>query len=316
LIQAGLAGPFANYEGYYPIDPSVFLPKGSIYKASGKKLDQSFFTSLMYKPSETQSLYFTYDHVNAILGSSNFGGIRVSSFNSGSLNKQMGDSLGSKGTLYEAGYKGSFLHNTLYFGAAVFQQIKVGAQLGGPNYTIRDNGLEFDSVYQPTKALSVNANMTFQDATAFGSDFFQETDNYLDLYPTTYSIDGTTGTGRGAVNYQSYHPPGDRMQAPGVPRFLANFFVDYKFAHGWGVGVGPQIIGSQHANDQGTLIIPTEYELDGYVYYKQKRWDARLNITNLTNNRVLDPIDVSFAGNDVIFVRKPISASITVRYHL
>jgi outer membrane receptor protein involved in Fe transport len=315
LIQVGLSGPFANYDGYYPITPSVFLPKGSLYNVAGKKFDQSYFTSLMYKPTETQSLYFTYDHVNAILGSANFGGVHASSFNSGSLNHQLGDSLGSKGTLYEAGYKGSFLHNTLYFGAALFQQIKFGAQLGGPNYKIRDNGLELDTVYQPTKALSINANATFQQATAFGDAFFQESGNYLDLYPTTITVDGQTGTGYGATNYQTYSPPGGRMRAPGVPQFLGNVFVDYKFVHGFGFGVGPQIIGSQNANDQGTLKIPTEYQLDGYIYYKQKHWDARLNITNITNRRVLDPIDVSFAGNDVIFVRKPISASLTMRYH-
>jgi hypothetical protein len=42
----------------------------------------------------------------------------------------------------------------------------------------------------------------------------------------------------------------------------------------------------------------------------------RLNITNLTNQRVLDPIDTSFAGNDVIYVRAPIAASITIRAHM
>ena len=106
------------------------------------------------------------------------------------------------------------------------------------------------------------------------------------------------------------------MKAPGVPSFLANVFIDYKLPNGFGFGLGPQIIGKQNANDQGTLVIPAEYQLDGYLYYRQKRWDARINITNLTNKRILDPIDVSFAGNDVIFVRKPISASLTVRLHL
>jgi hypothetical protein len=41
-----------------------------------------------------------------------------------------------------------------------------------------------------------------------------------------------------------------------------------------------------------------------------------VNIKNMTNARLLDPIDVSFAGNDTIFVRPPISASLTVRIHL
>ncbi|HEY5228348.1 MAG TPA: hypothetical protein VIJ19_07380, partial [Opitutaceae bacterium] len=62
--------------------------------------------------------------------------------------------------------------------------------------------------------------------------------------------------------------------------------------------------------------IPSEYEFDGYVAYAPtKKWDVRLNITNLTNNRILDPIDTSFAGNDVIYVRAPISASLTIRVH-
>ena len=51
------------------------------------------------------------------------------------------------------------------------------------------------------------------------------------------------------------------------------------------------------------------------TYTPSKRWDLRLNITNLLSNRVLDPIDVSFAGNDVIYVRAPISASMTLRLH-
>jgi outer membrane receptor protein involved in Fe transport len=56
--------------------------------------------------------------------------------------------------------------------------------------------------------------------------------------------------------------------------------------------------------------------MDGYITYTpSKRWDVRLNITNLFNHRILDPIDVSFAGNDVIFVRPPISASLTLRVH-
>jgi outer membrane receptor protein involved in Fe transport len=316
MVQVGLAGPFADYEGYYPIDPSVYLPKGGIYQVSGDDHDNSFFSSLVFKPTETQSVYFTYDHVNAILGTSNFGGIHVSSFDSGDLDEQLQKSLSSTSTLYELGYKGSFLHNTLYMGATFFQQTKIGAQLGGPDYKIRDNGLELDTVYQPSKALSFNANATFQDATAYGNAFFQETGNYLDLYPTTMTVDGQPGTGYGSVNYQTYAPPGGKMAAPGVPKFLANFFVDYKLHNGLGIGIGPQIMGKQNANDQGTLVIPAQYQLDGYVYYHYKKWDFRVNVTNITNERVLDTIDVSFAGNDVIFVRKPISASLTIRYHL
>ena len=108
------------------------------------------------------------------------------------------------------------------------------------------------------------------------------------------------------------------MRRPGRSRSCSSTCSpSYKTKNGWGVGLGPQIIGRQDANDNDTLHIPTEYELDGYILWvPSKRWDVRVNLTNITSARVLDPIDVSFAGNDTIFVRKPISASITFRLHL
>jgi outer membrane receptor protein involved in Fe transport len=149
-----------------------------------------------------------------------------------------------------------------------------------------------------------------------GGFFFQETGSYLDAYDPSTPVDGTFGTGNGAVNYVGWNPPSGRMRAPGVPQLIGNLFVEYKTRNGWGIGVGPNFIGKQYANDQDSLYIPNEYELDGYILWvPSKRWDVRLNVTNITNNRILDPIDVSFAGNDVIYVRKPISASGTLRLH-
>ena len=58
-----------------------------------------------------------------------------------------------------------------------------------------------------------------------------------------------------------------------------------------------------------------ETELDGFVFYRRKSWEFRVNVTNITNARLVDPIDVSFAGNDTVFVRKPISASLTIKKH-
>jgi outer membrane receptor protein involved in Fe transport len=155
--------------------------------------------------------------------------------------------------------------------------------------------------------------------------FFEETGNYLDAYATTTPVDGTHGTGIGAVNYNAYQtanpyyytPPNGRIRAAGVPAVLGNLFVDYKLPYGFDIGGGPNFIGRQNQDDEGLLHIPSEYEVDAYIAYApSKRWDARVNITNLTNNRILDPIDTSFAGNDVIYVRAPVSASITIRVHL
>ncbi len=315
--------PYYNYYGYYSLPAPIYYNRGALYHYSASKNDPSYFISLVYKLTDTQSVYITYDEVDAIHGQTNFGGIYNG--NHGAAN--VASDINNRSTLYEAGYKGSFLNNTLFGGLAVYQQIKNEPQPPPPhgeaplpNTIVKSQGIELDMVYQPTKRLSINANMTYQSVTLFGS-FFEETGNYLDAYATTTPVDGTFGTGVGAVNYGAYQgyaytPPGGREKAPGVPQLLGNLFVDYKLPYGFDIGGGPNFIGRQNQDDEGLLHIPSEYEFDAYLAYApNKKFDVRLNVTNLLNNRILDPIDTSFAGNDVIYVRAPISASLTLRLH-
>jgi len=304
-------GYYNSFFTYVPLASPVYIPEGGSsstitgYNNSRTVNDQSFFVSLTYKPTEDSTLYVTYDHVDGILGSSNFGGIDA---------VYLDQVLSTKSTLYEAGYKQSFLKNTLYFSADYFQQLKYGSQITGGKFPIKDNGLELEAVYQPSKAWNFNANLTFQDATAFGV-FYQSAGNYLDSFDPATPVDGTHGTGVGTPNFTLYFPPGGRMRAPGIPQVEANAFVEYTSPLGWGAGVGPQYIGKQYANDEDTLYIPPEVEFDGFVFYGRKNWDVRVNVKNMLNSRLLDPIDVSYAGNSLVFVRPPIRASITLRLH-
>jgi len=294
-----------------PLAAPVYIPEGgssSTYTGYNHQRgvnDQSFFTSLSFKPTDESSIYATYDHVDAVLGSSNFGGVDA---------QYLDQTLSTKSTLYEVGYKQSILKNTLYFAADVFQQLKYGTQITGGKYPIKDQGIELEAVYQPSRAWNLNANLTYQEASTYGV-FFQSTGNYLDAFATTTPVDGTYGTGLGSPNFTGYAPPSGKMRAPGIPQVQANAFAEYTSPMGWGIGLGPQFIGRQYANMQDTLYIPPETELDGYVFYGMKDWDVRVNVKNILNQRLLDPIDVSFAGNSLIYVRPPITASITIRYH-
>ena len=339
-IQATDSSPPVIEQGYnafytyYPLATPIYIPRGQSsplmvdessmgdgvhstyegFNTSGSKTDESYFLSLGYKLTDTTSVYATYDRATAILGTSNFGGLNVNPVG-GNAAASLAKSLSALSTLYEVGIKSSFLNNTLYGSIAAFQQTKLGVQIGGATDKIKDQGIEVDAVYQPSKSWTVNGNFTYQDATVFGGYFFQETGNYLDTYNADYIVDGHPGTGLGAPNFTGYQPPTGRMRAPGIPQLQANLFLVYTSPMGWGAGIGPQIQGKQYANDQETLHIPTEAEWDGYLFYGKKEWDVRLNIKNLLNQRLLDPIDVSFAGNDTIYVRPPITASITFRYH-
>jgi outer membrane receptor for monomeric catechols len=313
--------------------PGIYVPRGSIYYAADTVNNPSYFASLVYKTSETSSFYVSYNRVNAVLGSLNYGGLNVAEITDGAntpigtpdqYHGQLDTSLKTKSTLVEAGYKQSLLGNTLFLDAAIYQQIKNEPQVQGPAYQVKAEGVELDAVYQPTKALSVNANFTYQSVTDIGSAFFQQTYSYLDGFPVGFTVDGQSGTGNGSPNFSAvpenfyagyYSPPGSRMKAPGVPEVLFNLFVQYEWKSGFGVGAGPQYQGRQYADDQDALYIPAEFEFDGFVYFKAKTWDVTLNVKNFTNERILDPIDVTFAGNDAIYVRPPITASATIRYH-
>jgi outer membrane receptor for monomeric catechols len=312
--------PYVN-DNIFPNGPpptGTYLPKGAYYKANATANDPSLFGSLVFKLSDTQSVYASYNRTEAVLGSANYGGVDVSSSN----NSTLANDLKTKSTLYEAGYKQSLLSNTLFVGAAVYQQTKTEPQILGPSILVKSEGIELDAVYQPAKNLTINANFTYQSVTDFTASAFEQTLNYLDFYPVGYIVDGQSGTGIGSPNLSAtdgnsgfaYYVPGGRMKAPGVPQVLANFFVEYEFPQHYGIGIGPQIQGRQYADDQDALRIPLEYELDGYVFYRVKKWDVRVNVSNITNNRILDPIDVTFAGNDTIYVRPPIAASVTFRF--
>jgi len=313
-------------------NPGIYIPRGSIYSAAGSVNNPSIFASLILKPTETSSIYFSYNRASAVLGSENYGGVNVAEITDGAntaigtpaqYHQQLITSLNTKSILYEVGFKQSFLGNTLYFDADLYQQTKDEPQVEGPAYLVKAQGLEVDLVYQPSKALSINANFTYESVTDFGSAFFQQTYSYLDGYPVGYLVDGQSGTGNGSPNYSVvpqnnysgyYTPPGNRMKAPGVPQVLGNLFVQYQWKSGFGAGLGPQFQGRQYADDQDQLYIPPEYELDGFVYFRARSWDVTINVKNITNQRILDPIDVTFAGNDAIYVRPPISASITLRF--
>lgn len=340
---AGLRDDYINAVDYSPgmtqifnsstgqiYNPALPVAQGAWFDTSGSGNDPSYFASLILKPSETASFYFTYDRVDAILGSGNFGGVNVyynyqSSPTDPSFHQDIETAIKTKSVLYEFGYKESFLANTLYVAATLYQQSKTEPQLNGPAFVVKAQGLELEAVYQPTKALSLNANFTYQNVTDIGTGFFQLTYDYLDGYPVGFIVDGQSGTGNGSPNFSavpqnnysySYSPPGGRMRAPGEPETLANAFVQYQFKSGFGFGIGPQYKGWMYADDDDHLHVPSQILLDGYLFYRQKTWDVQINVENITNARIMDPVDVTFAGNDSLYVREPINASITFRYHM
>ncbi len=284
---------------------------GAFYDASETVLNGSVFVSGIYKWTPSLSSYVTYNLVNAVQGSGNFGGVDATGGKAG-----LKRSLQSESELIEFGSKASILDNKVFLSAAVFQQTRQAPQLVGPPIGIETKGIELEAFYQPNRNFNASANFTYQDATQ--DDFgYQQTYNYRDGYPVGFIVDGQSGTGFGSPNYNSANgrtKPAGKQRAASVPQVMFNAYVTYQFDNGLGASIGPQITGEQWQNQEGSLIIPAQYTINAFVFYKQKKWEAQVNFFNITDERNWTSIDPSFAGNDVIYPEKPFSISGQIKF--
>jgi len=305
-IIAGGRGDYIYASARSP--EAVGFPVGNRYNVSSDVFNTSVFISGVYKWTPSLSSYATYNLVNAIQGSANFGGVDGTSGNKKGLER----ALSTESELIEFGSKASLLDNKVFLSAALFDQTRVAPQLVGDPIGIETQGIELEAFYQPDKNFNASANFTYQDATS-DSKPGQQTGNYLDGYPVGFIVDGQSGTGRGSPNY-SYTPVPGKVRAASVPRVLFNTYLTYQFDNGFGGSVGPQVTGEQWQNQNGSLVIPTQYVINAFLFYKQPKWDVQVNFFNITDERNWTSIDPGFAGNDVIFPEQPFRISGQIRF--
>ena len=89
-------GTYNSFFEYVPHVAPVYIPKGATFNVSQTKTQPAYFLSLVFKPSETRSFYLTYNKVDAVLGSANFGGLNVSP---GGAVKKLDNSLSTASTI-------------------------------------------------------------------------------------------------------------------------------------------------------------------------------------------------------------------------
>lgn len=298
-IVAGGRGDYMDASAASP--EFVEKKRGAMYDSSASVFDGSVFVSGIYKITPQVSSYVTYDLVNAVSGSANFGGVDGTGGDS-----RLKRSLSTESELVEVGSKASLFKNTVFVGGSLFTQSRVAPQLAGPPIGIDTRGIELEAYYQPNRNFNASANLTAQEAYQ-GDTGYQQTGNYLDGYPTTFIQDGKPGTGAGSPNY-NFTPRG-KVRAASVPKFLFNAYLTYQLDCGLGASFGPQVQGSQWQNQQGTLIIPAQYSINAFVFYKQPKWEVQVNFFNVTDERNWTSIDPGFAGNDVIYAEMPFRVS-------
>ena len=290
---------FTDLGGYG--SPGTYHKPGDAYNVSATVNDFSYFLSSVYKLTDSSSFYLTYNRVNAILGSANFGGVQTPDNTVAGFTT----SLKSLATLFEVGYKVVLMDNKLYNTVAWFRQVRGDPDRFGHILGRISSGIEYETVYQASKNFSVLANFTYQDVFRNGgTGVFQLNSDFYKLQPNGSYV--SAGPGVTPVPYNRRYS--------GTPNWLTSGRLNYKFDSGFSFSVGPQFTGKQKANSEGTITVPTQYKIDATVAYTIKDWDFQVNLNNITNQHNWTVGDPDFTGNTAIYQEKPLTVGFTTRH--
>jgi catecholate siderophore receptor len=215
-------------------------------------------TGVIYQPSDTQSYYISYG----------------TSFNPSaetvSQSAKTAALAPEKNRSFEVGAKLDFMEGNLSFNTALFRVEKTNArstdQLTGTTNldgNIRVQGIELGAVGRITPAWQVLAGYTLLDGKILKSSDA----------PTTGADAGMRAEGK------TY---------PNTPRHSASLWSTYSFPGNWEAGGGVIYSSKRYVNNYETALVDGYTRYDATLAYKQKTYDIRLNLQNLTNEKYFE----------------------------
>jgi iron complex outermembrane receptor protein len=217
----------------------------------------------------------------------------------------------AKAPFYEGGVKFSLLEGRLFASAAIYQYKKSTLALiptGGIDTSkYKAEGHEIELTYLPTKALSLVANYGEQKSrylTSFPFATRPFTPQQVALYSGSIQY-GPFGQGPGGSRFVN-NPKGRRA---GFPTHSANLYLAYQFANGFGLGAGPSYKDKFWLNDEHTIRLPKSVVWNANLFYKSKRFDALLRVSNLTDEDYF--LGSTFAPTMIVTKAKPIEVNLT-----
>ncbi len=261
-------------------DPAGFLPGDSTVVGL-----PSANASALYKFLPTLTGYFTYNWSQNPVGSTGNGGGFTTAGNANFQNRN----LRNEAELFEFGTKYSLFDGRLFLGAAVFQQTRADAQLDRSLVEFETRGVEFEVNYQPTRQFYLTLGYSYLDSTVNAPQF--------DVGNTSLTSPGD----------RFFAQSGNSFRRQGVPEHLLNFLGTYKIYKGLGVSANLVFTSDINNNVAGTLVIPPQYTVDLTVFYASERWEARLMLLNVTDEKNWSPPNAVY-GNESIVADLPFRA--------
>ena len=263
----------------------------------------NFNAGLVYKLSDTKSLYANYNYSESI--PAGIGGGVPLDIDTDTSSKLDEDGFDIKSELYEFGFKSTFLDNTLFYSAAVFYQTRTDQQSQGSDIEINASGFETELIYQPSRQLFVTAGYSYIDSTS--NNGLSITQNPID------SVDSNEGI----YEYNNFAEFKDHdTRTPGLPRNIFNGLVSYNWTDQLSTTLGfivtsPITLGynvsGEHTSSGEAITsaeIPWQYSADFGIKYETDRYAIKLSVLNLTDEENWGAVNGLY-GNDSIYAELP-----------
>ena len=185
----------------------------------------------------------------------------------------------------EAGTKYALLKGQLFLNLAYFQQSRTAKTTSSTSIVeYKTKGVEFELNYQPNKHLYSTLSYSYIDAKTAGFQF-------------QYGMFGGTSelTGGEAITFAP------ETRTSGVPRSSFNGLISYSLDNGWGFTANTLVTSPINNNVAATIVIPWQFEIDAGVTYKySKKWDYRLSIGNVTNEKNWAPPNAVYGNGSIL----------------
>ena len=296
-IKAGARVDFFHAEVREPLAPYLVGGDGS------KEIDvtiPNYNASLIFKPTENSSVYFTYNKSENTSGAVGVGG-GITGWAPRADGSYFLDeeNFTQPSELFEIGTKYSLSGGKVFLNFAAYDQKRTAkATSSAFIQEFRYKGFEAEVNFQPSKRLYATLSYSYIDAESTAPFQYGLFGGATELPP---------GNPNGGV------PIGTITRVSGLPSNLFNGLISYKFANGFGVSANTVVTGEINNNASGTLVIPLQYTLDFGVHYTYKKWEFHLAVLNATDEENWSPPNTVY-GNGSILALPGTQVQVTAKY--
>ena len=303
LLTPAVAATYASFWG---------VPVAAYPTASIKVAIPSLNGSLLFKPASNITYYLTYNYSQNTSGAVGVGGGITGWAASGGVPflDSNGQPYLSKAaftqpsTLYEAGAKFALNHDKVFLNFALFDQTRTAKTTSGTAIQkYKTNGFEAELNYQPDKHLYATRVVLVYPRDDLQLQRLQRLSvrrrpaNWWAMKP-------------------SFRPPFPSGAPPGCRKSPHNALGFLHLRRRLGRSPANTLVtGPINNNIAGTLVIPTQFEIDGSFWYRKygKQWEYRISVGNVTNEKNWAPPNPVY-GNGSILPLAGTTVSLNIKY--